>query len=49
MRNFSLIPLAFIGNGLSLWRIMAAAKTLSYGEKRNQADELTFGRNRMAF
>ena len=40
LRNVSILPLAFIGIGLTVWRIMVAEKTLSYNQGRDRTDTL---------
>ena len=40
LRNVSLLPLALIGIVLTVWRIMVAAKTLSYNQGRDRTDTL---------
>ena len=40
LRNIALIPLAFIGICLTMWRINVAERTLSYGETRDRAERL---------
>ena len=40
LRNLFLVPLAVIGIGLTIWRIIVAQRTLSYSAKRDQTDRL---------